>query len=932
MINPLNSTVINASAVAISLNERQNITTPAIDLIPAVGDEAIDAANEAELAQIRDAEGRAIFGTTSFIGSNTRQGVVDNPLLEYDSYTYCLSLHLMGIQNYNNLVSKNNTLQKKYVPQNVLISSAGRYGETFKRDPAFQEDFYFEDLKIKTIVNTTSRNRNSNLIECSFTIIEPLGFTLINRMLDAANRVNAGLGSYLQMPYMLQIDFFGSVDGELPGPLKEHSKFIPIRLTNVKSRMTSKGTEYQIDAVPFNHQAFNQINVSLPVSTTVTATTVSQIFGGPAQVSASDSEFSVKLVNKANIERQITELRPFAASASGGFDARFASQARSKISDLTEQLNNEYASFGITGFCAAINSYFSSLKIQKQISRINTVRVVFDEKIGNSKLYTASGPVNAAGTPASGTSNAAQRMQVQAASGAAKGQLRFDGATVNIPAGTTIDRMIDWAVRNSEYISEQLKDPTVTPAQRESVISGGNPNTITWLRWFKIIPNIYIREYDPTQNRYSMDVVFYVKPYNLSAKHPFYPKGRVPGFVKKYDYIFTGKNKDVIDLQIDFNTLYLIEMSTNRVKSRQPQTGTPGDGGATARPDYGGEDIAYPNPNLQAPNQNIAPVPIALVSDNVATTMRAGGLPQASVDAGDLHRSLMLGAKGDMITLNLKIVGDPQFIKQDDFFMGQGLDTPSSQFLNNSSGSSLYMDGGELYVFVNFQSPVDYDETKGIADVTSSRYRYSEFSGVYKIITVDNSFSKGKFEQNLTLAKLLYDQEGKPVPSNSAQQRVETAFTNALTPTVNTAIRFAGPRTNISSLIPATNSSAAVNLAVQGAAALANGQGGSFLQALGAQVAGSLVNNVVGRGLNIAVDKITTGINDILKGPTALGVDYSNSFDSIGDFKYAGALDYASGFDSIGNFDLDVGVIDVDVTEAFASLNDLEFGDFTNLI
>ena len=924
MINPFDSTVINASAVAISLNERQNIATPAIDLIPAVGDEAIDAANEAELAQIRDAEGRAIFGTTAFIGSNARQGVVDNPLLEYDSYTYCLSLHLMGIQNYNNLISRDSSFQKKYVPQNVLISSAGRYGETFRRDPSFEEDFYFENLKVKTIVNTTSRNRNSNLIECSFTIIEPLGFTLINRMLEAANRVNPGTGSYIHMPYMLQIDFFGSVDGGLPGPLKEHSKFIPIRITNIKSRLTSKGTEYQIDAVPFNHQAFNQINVSLPVSTTVTATTVSQIFGGPAEVSAEDGKFYVNLFRKSDIERQIanlsTESRQFAASGDP-FDASIAADTRARISDLTSQLNNEYSSFGITGFCAAINSYFSSLKVQKQISIVNTVRVVFDEKIGNRKLYT--GPVNAAGAPASGTSTAAQRSQIQAASGAAKGGLRFDGATVNIPAGTTIDRMIDWAVRNSEYISDQLKDPSITKEQRDSIQSGGNPNTITWLKWFRIIPSILIRDYDPTQNRYSMDIIFYVKPYNLSAKHPFYPKGRVPGFVKKYDYIFTGKNKDVIDLQIDFNTLYLVEMTTNRTKSTQSQTGTP------IRPDAN----AYPNPNTEErPQENVAPISIGLVGDNVATTMRAGGLPQASADAGDLQRSLMLGAKGDMISLNLKIVGDPQFIKQDDLFMGQGLGTPSGQFLNNSSGSSLYMDGGELYVFVNFQSPVDYDETKGIADVTASRYRYSEFSGVYKIITVENSFSNGKFEQSLNLAKLLYDQEGKPVAPSSVTQRTETALSNALTPTVNTAIRFAGPRTNISSLIPATNSSAAVNLAVAGAAALANGQGGSFLQAIGAQVAGSLINNVVGRGLNIAVDKITTGINDIFKSQGALGVDYNTSFDSIGDFKFAGALDFDSGFDSIGNFDLDVGITDVDVTAAFEELGDLEFGDFTGLI
>jgi hypothetical protein len=929
MIDPLNSSVINASAVAISPAERQNIVVATESVTPTFASQAEAVAINQALAN--DAE---IFGASALTGTD-RQGVVDNPLLEYDSYTYCLSLHLMSIENYNRLVSSDSSLQKKYVPQNVLISSAGRYGQSFRRDPAFEEDFYFENLKIKTIVNTTSRNRNSNLIECSFTVIEPLGFTLINRMLDAANNVNPGLGSYLQMPYILQIDFFGSVDGQPPGPLKEHSKVIPVRLTNIKSKLTARGTEYQIDAVPFNHQAFNQLNVSLPVSTTVTASKVSQIFGGPAEVSSEDGKFYVNLARRSNIERQITNLntglRPFVTSGFDPFDASIAADTRARIGELTSQLNNEYSNFGITGFCAAINSYFSSLKVQNQISVINTVRVVFDEKIGNSILYTTSGPVNAAGTPASGTSNAAQKAQLQSASGAPKGQLRFDGATVNIPAGTTIDRMIDWAVRNSDYIGKQLKDPTVTPEQRANIQAGGNPNTITWLQWFKIIPNIYIREYDPTQNRYSMDIVFYVKPYKLSAKHPFYPRGRVPGFVKKYDYIFTGKNKEVIDLQIDFNTLYLIEMSTNRVKSRQPQTGTPGDGNLSTLPDVAAP--AAPNPNLQAPNQNIAPTSIALVSDNVATTMRAGGLPQASADAGDLYRSLMLGAKGDMITLNLKIIGDPQFIKQDDFFMSQNLVTPSGQFLNDSSGSSLYMDGGELYVFVNFQSPVDYDETKGIADVTSSRYRYSEYSGVYKIITVDNSFSNGKFEQSLTLAKLLYDQEGKPIASPSASQRTETALTNALTPAVNTAIKFTGPRTNISSLIPATNSSAAVNLAVAGAAALANGQGGSFFQALGAQVAGSLINNVVGRGVNIAVDKITTGITDIFKGSTALGVDYNTSFDSIGDFKFAGALDFDSGFGSIGNFGLDTNLTEVDVTAAFEGLTDLEFGvDFTNFI
>ena len=128
-----------------------------------------------------------------------------NPLHDYDSYTYCLSLHLLNIDEFNNLI---NNPDQSYIPQHVLVSSAGRYNTNFIRDPAFKEDFYFDNFKMNSIVNVTNRSRSTNLIECSFTLIEPMGFTFINRLIEAARRVN-GQGSYIKMPYVLQIDFFG---------------------------------------------------------------------------------------------------------------------------------------------------------------------------------------------------------------------------------------------------------------------------------------------------------------------------------------------------------------------------------------------------------------------------------------------------------------------------------------------------------------------------------------------------------------------------------------------------------------------------------------------------------------------------------------------------------------------------------------------------
>jgi len=132
--------------------------------------------------------------------------------------------------------------------------------------------------------------------------------------------------------------------------------------------------------------------------------------------------------------------------------------------------------------------------------------------------------------------------------------------------------------------------------------------------------------------------------------------------------------------------------------------------------------------------------------------------------------------------LDLKIIGDPLFIKQDDVFYSRPRAGENPALTPNKS---LYMDTGELYIFVNFLSPVDYDEEKGLAEIKAndilgpesavieaSNIGYSNFSGVYKLITVDSTFVRGKFEQNLRMAKVLFDQVGLPV-SELRQRQVQ---------------------------------------------------------------------------------------------------------------------------------------------------------------
>jgi len=118
--------------------------------------------------------------------------------------------------------------------------------------------------------------------------------------------------------------------------------------------------------------------------------------------------------------------------------------------------------------------------------------------------------------------------------------------------------------------------------------------------------------------------------------------------------------------------------------------------------------------------------------------------------------------------LDLKIIGDPSLIKQDDW-----LYVPSPEFginYNNVETDSQYsffskyghirMDTGDVIVNVKINSPIDIDTEIGNEGLmypqmgVNNQYQ-SLFSGQYRILTIANKFQNGKFEQTLNLARYI---------------------------------------------------------------------------------------------------------------------------------------------------------------------------------
>ena len=89
---------------------------------------------------------------------------------------------------------------------------------------------------------------------------------------------------------------------------------------------------------------------------------------------------------------------------------------------------------------------------------------------------------------------------------------------------------------------------------------------------FKIIPKINLGPYDKIRNDYSRIVTFFVKKYQVrGVRFPDVRPGTRPkdvDCVKEYNYYFTGKNTDILDLKINFDTLFYTAL-TPRITRHQ---------------------------------------------------------------------------------------------------------------------------------------------------------------------------------------------------------------------------------------------------------------------------------------------------------------------------------------------------------------------------
>lgn len=673
----------------------------------------------------------------------------ENPLLNYSSYTYGFVLAALAPEEYNSLVRKTADFSiSGYKPKNVIIASAGRNSAQLPRDPRFTKDFYITDLKMNTVVGMNARSRSSNVTDLSFKIVEPLGVSFFDRLYEMSSQL--GFKNYLEISYLLIIEFFGYNDDGTPDQstdLKSHTKLLPIKIAKVKMSVTASGAEYDVQAVPYNHAAFlTTAHGSTPANVQISSNTVGDFFAS-AGADAIQALADRASADQREVDEQLEAINSLPEAST--------EDRRKAINELQNTFSNKY--YNAKSYAQVLNSFELKMKLERRIESTNIYQFSIDEEIAQSAIIEFNKiPANRI---------AFSRRAEADLYGNQATEVEYNGLFA-INAGTSVIDVINMVMKNSSYIRDQIKGYNGANQNQDPETIANKINKP--LKWYKIIPSVEILEYDSKRNIYTKKITFHIRKYYVyNTKSALVEKSLPKNYMKEYKYIFTGDNRDIIDLQIDFDVLYFVTATLDRTKWNVLNSGaqSPNDGLNTSSAVKSGT-IADLKTNIVSSNAS------AIAGDGSAETARG-------IAASDLYNTVLSKGQGDMINVNLKIIGDPRYIKQDDVFFNPSSDLDDERTVKNSLTDStlinrnqniVLFDREERFVKVTFNTPVDTADN-GLLEL-DDQFKTSRFSGLYRVLKIENTFSKGKFEQVLNLVRI-FEQEDVDAALNQSDAETQ---------------------------------------------------------------------------------------------------------------------------------------------------------------
>jgi len=273
-----------------------------------------------------------------------------------------------------------------------------------------------------------------------------------------------------------------------------------------------------------------------------------------------------------------------------------------------------------------------------------------------------------------------------------------------------------------------------------------------YVDWYKIITTVKENpEFDNVLKTHSRTIRYHVKTFKIHILN-FVKAGYGFSFDydlavrKKFNYTYTGQNLDILDLNIEYNAGYyqsILRKADPSFFNKILQQGK-----KVVRSLFGSG--TFEADTLLPLHQYITTIDSE--SPTVQGQDESIGAKQA---LGNAQYDYLVNPKGDMVNVEMKIMGDPAFLGQDYAIpMKMGNEKVRAKIGPNLWDAQLgafNFDNGEVVVQLNFKFPSDFDENTGLYKFNTEAT--PQFSGLYRVIKVESNLQNGQFTQNLTMAR-----------------------------------------------------------------------------------------------------------------------------------------------------------------------------------
>jgi hypothetical protein len=640
-----------------------------------------------------------------------------NPLFAYASYTYVLGI---GCLSDNDVNYPDTTYRAgKKIP--LLCKDANSDPVNRVNTPYGKFDFFINNVQLESILGF-EEGQNTNVSNITFDIVEPysMGMFMIACQQLALEQ---GHPNWLEAPFILTIDFRGAKETGSMGIIPNTSRQIPFTFIDVKMTADENGAKYSCECVPFNQQALSDMNHNLKTDVAIKGTTVQEILQtGEKSLQAAVNSFYREQAKKNNI--------PVPDEMCILFPNEIASSMTPAGSgDLTEN------TAGATTDSASATAIFQKLGVSR--SAINSTLIQNPTDCNAIGISDLGFDETRKGDPSVGQDNKVYDKDLK----------------INVRGNNTIDpKQSDMKFTQDSNISNAINQAIMMSKFIDNTFDPSNLSPEGYRDWWRIdvqVYNISSEENMPITGTKPKLYVYRVVPFAAHASKMMPPNTKAPGFanlglqvVKEYNYIYTGKNVDIMKFEIKMNLDFVGTMAPDGLTRSQDSITASQTGGA-----LGQALQVTPLGKGNPPEQGAWPTMVKFVKTLTGTDKKGGGGVETQTTRGARLFYDALTSGVDMIELTMDIIGDPYYIAQ------SGMGNYTSQALShnlNSDGTVNYQNG-EVDIRVNFRTPLDINQTTGLYNFggTSASAPIIKYSGLYQLFTVKSKFNDGIFTQTL---------------------------------------------------------------------------------------------------------------------------------------------------------------------------------------